>query len=162
MKEIFFSKNDNSFVFDFHFKHSTHVLMSILGGVMVFVFTVFYLIKPYFTINDDNYFLLVFFVASLASLHMYGRYKWLSVRKKLVINQKEIMLYYAGILQNKIRLDEVKEIKFGMVTVFIFPINAINIVGKDGKISILGFKRGEDMDDTHDRLKRIIQQKSQV
>jgi hypothetical protein len=74
MKDIAFSKDGNTFIFNFYFKNNAHILMSILGGAMIFTFALFYLFKPYFKINDESYFLFTFFFASIISLHLYGRY----------------------------------------------------------------------------------------
>jgi hypothetical protein len=162
MKEIFFSKDKDTFIFDFYFKHNAHILMSMLGGMMVLVFTMFYLLKPWFKINDDSYFLIVFFVASLITLRLYGKFKWLSVKRRLIITPQEIILYHAKTLQKKILTNEVQEIQLSGTNVFIFPINSIIITSKDENISIPGFKKGEDMDNTYSKLRQIILQKSQV
>jgi hypothetical protein len=85
----------------------------------------------------------------------------MSVRKKLEINNKEILLYQADILLKRLAIDEVKEILQEKETVLIFPLSSIIIEGESDKISIAGFKKGEELDKTLNKLKEIISQKNQ-
>lgn len=162
MKEIIFSKDCDDFIFDFYFSHNAQILMSIIGGVFIAVFTIFYLVKPYFTINDENYFLLVTFVAATAAFHTYTRYKWLSMRKRLRISQNEVSLYFANFPLKTISIGDIKEITTDRESALFFPLNTIVIRANDGDIKIAGFKKGEDLDLTSRKIREIISQRNPV
>jgi hypothetical protein len=161
MKDIMFKKDADSVNFFFLFKTAAQILMSILSAVMIGTFAIFYALRPYSDISDNSYFMIVFFIASLLTFKMYHRYKWLSVRKRLEIKDGELIFYLADALLNTIPVSEVDDVVIDKEMVLIFPLHCIRIQGKDDEINIIGFKGGEDLTGTHEKLRELILQKNQ-
>ncbi len=162
MKEIVINKEGNDLIFDFYFIHNAQILMSILGSAVIIVFTVSYMLKPYFSINDESYFLLTTFPASLIAHHLYNKYKWLSSRRRLMVTNKDILLYHAGALHSKMNIGDVKDITLGTQMALFFPVYSISIIGTDSEISVAGFKKGNDINSVYSKLQEVIAQRNPV
>ncbi len=156
MKDIQYTKDNDRHIFNFYFLHNTQILLAVASGAMLLTFTSLYLLKPFTSLSVTTHFFGSFAIGTFIAMRIYKKNCWLAARKRLEITNDEALLYYASYLIKKIPLADVTDVTIGKEWIIGFRLNTITIAGKEDNITLHGFKSGEDIEKTHEKIRGIF------